>query len=162
MKKLNNKGFTLIEVLAVVVILGVLATILIFNVGYLLRQNEKNNYNNLKSTILSAAKVYMSDNRYNIALVNVNDDNCDDGYRSIQNFTDSQLTVDTLVSNKLLSTSNIKNPKVNGQVLKNSDSYVIVRYSCDSKDYVYGCFDDDENFDDCPNIGRSHFEWSNS
>ena len=164
MKLLNNKGFTLVEVLAVVVILGVLSTILVSTVGYLLKQNEKDNYNNLKSSFLSATKVYMSDNRYNIKLA---DDSCDDNdYRSISkindvSINDNKLFIKTLIDNKLLSIDKIKNPKDSNQILDNNNSYIIIKYSCNNKDYVYGCFDDDDSFADCANIGRSHLVWFN-
>ncbi len=154
MKKLNNKGFTLVEILAVVVILGIIATILIPAVGLIINKNKEDNYKNLKNSILSAAKVYMSDNRYNI---NRNIDNI-----SSEKIEDNKLTVQLLINNDLLSTNQIKNPMNSSQTLNLNDSYVIVKYSCNSRDYVYGCFDDDKDFTNCLDIGKSHLEWSNS
>ena len=59
---MNNKGFTLVEVLAVVVILGVLATIMIPTIGSVINQNKEDNYKNMEKTILNATKLYVSDN----------------------------------------------------------------------------------------------------
>ena len=166
MKKLNNKGFTLVEILAVVVILGIIATILIPAVGLIITKNKEDNYKNLKNSILSAAKVYMSDNRYNIKLAEGNC-NSSNTYRNIDNISneeinDNKLTVQLLINNDLLSTNQIKNPMNSNQTLDLSGSFVIVKYSCNSRDYVYGCFDDDKNFTNCLDIGKSHLEWSNS
>ena len=41
---MNNKGFTLVEILAVVIILGILITIMIPSVTHLLKENEERNY----------------------------------------------------------------------------------------------------------------------
>ena len=65
---MNNKGFTLVEILAVVVILGMVMAIAIPNVSKLIKINEGNNYEQLKSTIMSAAKMYISDHKYEIVV----------------------------------------------------------------------------------------------
>ena len=67
-KNLNNKGFTLIEVLAVIVILSILMAIMVPSVGNIMKKNKEDNYQNLKDSIISAAKIYISDNRYQITV----------------------------------------------------------------------------------------------
>ena len=42
-KNLNNKGFTLIEVLAVIVILSILMAIMVPSVGNIIQKNRKSN-----------------------------------------------------------------------------------------------------------------------
>ena len=66
--RFDNKGFTLVEVLAVIVILGVLMAIMIPNVGNIIQKNKSDSYDSLKKSLVAAAKVYISDNRYEITI----------------------------------------------------------------------------------------------
>ena len=139
MKRLNNKGFTLIEVLAVVVILGVLATIMVPTVSYIMKKNKEDNYNNVKQSILSAAKIYISDNRYNISLDRNTVCDSSDSTRNISKvgiyeITNNQIIVNYFIKN--LSSNVIINPKDNTKLDK-EHSYVEVKYSCSSRDYIF-------------------------
>ena len=146
--KLNNKGFTLIEVLAVVVILSVLAAIMVPSVNYIINQNKENNYENLKNSIISAAKIYLSDNRYEISINKL----CSNATEKIaitsingKNLTDSKLPIKWLVDSKSLSTNSdgdIINPSDKNKKLNLDDSYVLVKYQCSNKDYTYTLEDD--------------------
>lgn len=136
--KLNSKGFTLVEVLAVIVILGILATIMIPITGKMMTQNKTDNYNNLKESILSSTRMYISDNRYNIVL----DENCTSNFKSIQKINEvtisnNKITIESLITNKYLNQNIIKDPRDNNKTLNNGNSYVIVKYSCQSKEYIY-------------------------
>ena len=157
--KINNKGFTLIELLAAIVILSVIVAIMVPSVNYLIEKNKNDNYENLKKSIISAAKVYISDNRYNITLdYDDYDGLCNSGEDTTENIasingavlTESKLPIQWLVDNKLLSTnSKIINPKDKSSKLILSDdtdpdfsipnkwSYVLVEYQCSTKDYTY-------------------------
>ena len=157
--KINNKGFTLIELLASIVILSILIAIMVPSVNYLIEKNKNDNYENLKKSIISAAKVYISDNRYNITLdLTANDgefcqnstDTEDIASINVAVLTESKLPIQWLVDNKLLSTnSKIINPKDKSSKLILSDdtdpdfsipnkwSYVLVEYQCSTKDYTY-------------------------
>ena len=146
--KLNNKGFTLIEVLAVVVILSVLAAIMVPSVNYIINQNKENNYENLKNSIISAAKIYLSDNRYEISINKL----CSNATEKItitsingKNLTNSKLPIKWLVDSKSLSTNSdgdIINPSNKNKKLNLDDSYVLVKYQCSNKDYTYTLEDD--------------------
>lgn len=145
--KLNNKGFTLVELLAVVVILSILISIMVPSVNYLIDKNKEDNYEKLKSGIISAAKVYLSDNRYEIDLKDKTDGICDNGKTEEDinkvgenTLTDSKLLIKTLVDNNNLSTDsegNIINPKDKSQILDLNTSYILIKYQCNSKDYTY-------------------------
>ena len=145
--KLNNKGFTLVEVLAVVVILGVLSTIMITSVGSMINKNKEDNLNNLKKSILSAAKVYISDHRYDIELDSTTscDSNKTRNIKSIENkgITNNQLKIKYLINDNNLK-DNIKNP-INNKILDTQNSYIYIEYNCETRDYIYGsCFNDEE------------------
>ncbi len=139
-KNLNNKGFTLIEVLAVIVILSILMAIMVPSVGNIMKKNKEDNYQNLKDSIISAAKIYISDNRYQITVGNCDDSNKAD-IDSINNKTlnSSQLPISFLVDAGNLKTTSdgkIVNPKDKKNLNLNS-SYVVVKYQCDKKEYEY-------------------------
>lgn len=57
MKK-NNKGFTLVELLAIVVILSLIAIIAAPNINKQIKENDENNQNILNQKIENAAHLY--------------------------------------------------------------------------------------------------------
>ena len=144
--KINNKGFTLIELLASIVILSILIAIMVPSVNYLIEKNKNDNYETLKTSIISAAKVYLSDNRYNITL-NYDSELCGSGeseekIATINEITlnDSKLPIKWLVDSKTLRTNNdgnIISPLNKNEKLNLSNSYVLVKYQCSIKDYTY-------------------------
>ena len=70
---MNNKGFTLIELVATISLLGVLAIISFVSITGILSQSKVNDCENLVNSIKSAAKEYVSDNRYNNSFDSDND-----------------------------------------------------------------------------------------
>lgn len=146
--RLNQKGFTLIELLAVVVILSVLMAIMVPSVNTIIRKNENDNYESLKSSIVSGAKMYFSDYRYEITVDGV----CDSGGDSFKNISSiagnsvnqingvSVLPVAILVQAgnvKVNADGNIIHPREKNKKLNFDSSYVQVQYRCVGKDYVY-------------------------
>ena len=57
---MNKKGFTLVELLAVIVIVGVLLYTAIINIGRLITKNQKNAYDNHEKRMVSAARNYLT------------------------------------------------------------------------------------------------------
>ena len=142
--KLNRKGFTLIEMLAVVVILGVLMTIMVPVVGHLIDENKKNNFESLKSGIFSATKTYLSDFRYEIVVSGLpcNNSNDEKDVASVNGeaLTGSKIPLRTLVTKKYLK-GDVKNP-FNRENLNIDRVYVVIKYSCKRRDYSYSIQDD--------------------
>ena len=62
MKK-NNKGFSLVELLAVIVILGLIAAIGIGATSYLVDRAKKDKTDSQKNTIIMSAQTYMQNNK---------------------------------------------------------------------------------------------------
>lgn len=136
---INNKGFTLVEMLAVVVILGILATIMVPTVTTVIKKNKSDNYENLKKSVISAVKMYISDNRYDITLDN---QVCggDVKYREIQKIgeetiSESRIKIDKLVINNYLTDGEMLGS--NGNRINKNESYIVVKYNCSKKDYEY-------------------------
>ena len=62
-RRRNNKGFSLVELLAAIVIMGILTGVGIVSVTYLINKTEKEYYKAQESEIIMAAKSYTQDNR---------------------------------------------------------------------------------------------------
>ena len=143
MMKLNYKGFTLVELLAVIAIMGMLAVIMVPTISGVIEENKKNNSVNLKNSIKSSARAYISDNRYEIKLDNksCNNNNTKREIFSINNKTilESKITVELLVNEGYLKSNSgeIINPETNKTINK-GESYIVVTYDCSSKDFKYG------------------------
>lgn len=93
MRKLNNKGFTLVELLAVVVILVVIMTIALPNISSSIERNKKKQNEALEKVIISAAELYVSDNRNSLVVDDPGFMGC---YLSIENDLFSYLGSDDL------------------------------------------------------------------
>lgn len=142
-QKLNNKGFTLIEVLAVIVILSVLMAIMIPSVGTLIQKNKEDSYESLKKSIISATKIYLSDNRYEVVL-NGTCQNPDDQIEIISIRTNelqnSKLPIQSLVDAgniKVDKNNEVLDPRNSSKKLNLETSYIVIKYQCNKKDYVY-------------------------
>ena len=146
--RLNNKGFTLVEMLAVVVILGILATIMVSTATNFIKDNKEKQYKNLKKFILSAAKVYISDYRYDITLdpstvcgsgVTERPISSINTKSGVVNLDRSEITLKMLVEDDDLSTNKdgkIINPE-NDKEINLDNSFIEVKYSCKTKDYIF-------------------------
>ena len=139
--KLNNKGFTLVEILAVVIILGILTAFMYPNVSKLIEKNKEDNYKKIENSIITATKMYLSDYRYEIT---VNDTNITNINGS--NIIDNKIYIFTLVNEGNIITNKegmIINPKNNEECLNLKESYIKVNYDSNKKDFIYGYSDED-------------------
>ena len=132
MMKLNYKGFTLVELLAVIAIMGMLAVIMVPTISGVIEENKENSKKNLENSIKSSARAYISDNRYEIRLDN---QSCNNNITkreivSINNeiITESKITVKLLVDKGYLKTN---------KSIDKGNSYIKVKYNCSSKDFEY-------------------------
>lgn len=144
--KLNKKGFTLVEVLAVIIILSVLMAIMIPTVNHIINKNDNDSYEKLKEGIVNATKVYISDNRYNITLSGPCEN--DDTELSIQQIgealiDENGIRIKALIDKKYLKTKKgeIINPETKKTLIK-EESYIKVKYSCKTREYVYDLKDE--------------------
>lgn len=63
---MNKKGFTLIELLMVIVLIGIIALIFTPNIMTMINKNNTKSCDNFKNNIVSSAKMYVAENKYNM------------------------------------------------------------------------------------------------
>ena len=141
--KLNRNGFTLVEVLAAIVILSMVMAFVIPNVNLFIQKNREDSCQSLKDNILTAIKTYFSDYRYDVVLT----DSCSESDRNSgslksvssiygQSLSNSKLEIQVLVNHKYLNASNgvVTNPFTHDSL---NHDYVTVKFNCKTKRYVY-------------------------
>ena len=62
---MNKRGFTLVELLATIVLLSIISVISYVSISSVIKKNKENNCRNLIKSIEGASREYVSDNRYN-------------------------------------------------------------------------------------------------
>lgn len=118
---MNNKGFTLIELIATIALLGIIAVISFVSISGVIKKSKVNDCENLVMNIKSAVKEYVSDNRYSsgfdVSNIKVSDLNLSGSL--VNPFTKETLTINdviievTLRSDYTVDTVNIKNSSGN-------------------------------------------------
>lgn len=127
---MNNKGFTLIEMIMVIAILAMLAVLTTPNVIKMINKNKKDNYNSVIDSIVASCDLYTSDNRYNL---NFND-TCSSNYETTPNVSTS-ITLQDLVNSKDISTP-IRNECTNEE-LSYDTIKITITLDCKTKNFSY-------------------------
>ena len=70
---MNNKGFTLLELLATIAIIGILTTIAVFSITKYINKGKEETYANHEKTLKRAAQNYMADNLDHIGIINASE-----------------------------------------------------------------------------------------
>ena len=119
----NKKGFTIIELIMVIVIISILSLVLVPNIITFNNKNKIKSCESLEKNIISAAKIYVTNNKYDLGF------DCSEA---------KKISLQTLVDSGDLS-SPITNP-VTGEKLKlegTDANKVEVTYNCDTKTFTY-------------------------
>lgn len=125
---MNKKGFTLVEILAVIIVMAVVATIVVTSAYSLVKSNNEEQYNVLISEIEQAVKLYLSDNYENyvvgreskyLSVKFLRDNSCDKIY----------IKLSDLISANLIKEASLVDPRDNNNISK--DKYVKVYYDRD-------------------------------
>ena len=109
--KINKNGFTLVELLLVIAILGVLLLTLIPSVITIINKNKEKSCISTRDSIISAAKMYVAENKYDVI-------DCGD----------NTVTIDTLKEYGNLTDKTLDS---------GFPSSVTVNYNCDTKKFTY-------------------------
>ena len=120
--KLNKKGFTLVEILATIVIMGILMGVAIGAVSYVLSDSKDGFYKNLESQLILAAKTYYGDHRTLLP----------------QNIGQGrQVTIETLIGKNYIKRGDIVDY---GKAECDTNASYIKVVKSSKKDYIYSVF----------------------
>lgn len=126
---MNNRGFTLIELIVTIALLALISTISVSVIGNIRGKHNVNAYYELLKNVESAAKLYVTDNRYNLKSVGI-DIKCPNN----NTFT---ISLQKLVDSGYLTTDNNKIKNFDGSTLTLSENKVTVTYDCTKKNFTY-------------------------
>lgn len=126
---MNNRGFTLIELIVTIALLALISTISVSVIGNIRGKHNVNAYYELLKNVESAAKLYVTDNRYNLNSVGI-DIKCPNN----NTFT---ISLQKLVDNGYLTTDNNEIKNFDGSTLTLSENKVTVTYDCTKKNFTY-------------------------
>ena len=123
---MNRKGFTMIELLMVIVIIAVLSAIMIPNIIIIINKNDENNIKSLENNIISATKEYVNDNKYT-GVLNIN---CTGSDTNVE----LPIKLSTLKESGYIK-GDIKNPTTKDVIDPNKE--VNVTFDCNKKNFTY-------------------------
>ena len=129
---MNNKGFTLIEMIMVIAILAMLAVLTTPNVIKMINKNKADNYNSVIDSIVSSCDLYTSDNRYNLSF---NDTCPTESESSTITEISTFITLQDLVNSKDISTP-IRNECTNEE-LSYDTIKITITLDCKTKNFSY-------------------------
>lgn len=119
---MNKKGFTLIELLMVIAIIAIISMILVPNVINMISINKQKSCESLKKNIISATKLYVNENKYDLGFT------CDN--KTIETI---EIPISDLIDTGKLD-GEIKNP-INDEDL--TTEKVEVKFNCQTKQFTY-------------------------
>lgn len=123
---MNKKGFTLIELLMVIAIIAIISMILVPNVINMISINKQKSCESLKKNIISATKLYVNENKYDLGF------NCDNTIE-IPISNTKKISISKLIEAGKID-GDIKNP-INNDDLTNKE--VSVTFNCQTKQFTY-------------------------
>jgi len=136
---MNNKGFTLIELIMIISVLAMIALLSTPNVLKMIEKNKADNYNSTIDAIVEAAELYASNNRYNLDFV---DKNGNRAYCSPNGVDDIYTYIELidLINNKDIS-SPVKNSCTDEEIPGSTKIKIIL--NCGSRLFSYDIEVDD-------------------
>ena len=123
----DNRGFTLIEVILAVLILAILMIIAFPNVTSIINKGKIDSCENLRESILSASKMYIKDNRYNLD-------------ESVKCEKESDKPSFYITLKKLEDENYIKGPfknPITNEEYKSDDINIEITLNCTTKEFSY-------------------------
>ena len=120
-----KKGFTLVELLAVIIILGILGLIVVPMVNETIKEQKEKLYNRQIETLESSAEAWSTKNTDKL----------------VEDGTSIYVSITTLVQDGYLKNSDIKDPRNNKQML----GCVSISYDISYNQYVYEYVDANED-----------------
>lgn len=138
---MNNKGFSLIELILVIALLALIGMLSIPNILKVIAKNKVDDYNGTIDSIEKAASLYASDNRYELNFRDYNDNASfckptDDDTKKISAY----VTLETLINSKYISTP-VKNFCTDEEI--SGDIIIEIILNCGTRQFSYDIDEDD-------------------
>ena len=124
---MNNKGFTLIEVIITLSIIAIISLILIPTVNTLIEKQNENSINNFIESIETSALNYAKENKWQLGI------NCSDNKNTIIVTLKYLLENDYIKGTEENNVKVIKNPVTKENI--NLDKTVTITYNCENKTF---------------------------
>lgn len=130
---MNNKGFTLIELIIVIAILSLIALLSAPNVLKLINKNKADNYNGMIDSIIKSTKLYVSDNKNELKFV------ADNGQENFCKPNEDKNIHSSITLNELINSKSISSPVVNPCTKTNisENTKIKITLNCKTKQFSY-------------------------
>lgn len=151
---MNNRGFTLIELIVTIALLAIISTISVSVIGNIRSKHNVNTYYELLDNVVSAAKLYVTDNRYNLSSIGGGAIKCN----SSSDTHSFDITLATLVSDGYLTTDTGTIKNYDGNDLTLSDNKVTVTFNCTTKSFDYKIKSDNNDYNNYNVICKKSYE----
>lgn len=140
---MNNKGFTLIELIIVIAILTMFSLFTAPNIIKIIDKNKADNHNSLIDSIIESTKLYVTNNKDKF---NYKDSSGNNSYCTITDTKDiyTTITLKTLIDNKEISNIN-ENPCTNNTITPEKINIKII-LDCETRNFSYQLIDTGNNF----------------
>lgn len=140
---MNNRGFTLIELILVIALLSLIAIISTPNIIKVIKKNKVDNYNGTIDSIEKAADLYVSNNRYELKFKNElgKDDFCKPTDSSDKEIIAS-IFLDNLIESKDISTP-VKNFCTDEDI--NVNTVIKIILNCGTRQFSYDIDEESSN-----------------
>lgn len=116
---MNKKGFTFIELIAIILVLGAICLVSFPTILNMAKQSDKNTYEEYKKTVCLASQTYI-----------------DNDYEITDDINIIEVSIDDLVDLGYLD-SNLINPKTDKKVTEENDTVIVTINSDKSLDCSY-------------------------
>lgn len=132
---MNNKGFTLVELIIVIALLATIALLSTPNIIRVIEKNKVDNYNETLDSIIEATELYVSNNRYELDFKDASGNNasCKPGDPDDKKIY-SQITLQKLIDSKNISTL-VKNPCTEVEI--STTTKIDITLNCKTKQFEY-------------------------
>ena len=137
---MNKKGFTLVELLAAIVVLGIIVTIVYPTVTSTIKSSKEKVHDSQVKTVEKALRMYYLDHLDHLKDLNENGtlSECGTGEKDALKVGKSVVNVSTLISEGYISDNETKDNKLIDPCTDEEMSGVVsVKWLCDKKQYQY-------------------------
>lgn len=137
---MNKKGFTIVELLTAIVILGIIISIVYPAVISTIKASEEQAYQSQIRTIEKALKLYYLEHYDDLKELNENGtmDNCEEESTNALKEGIDPVTIDKLIAEGYISDNELQDGKIiDPRTKKNITGSVTVNWLCSKKQYEY-------------------------